>query len=886
MSDLSFPPDASLQNPAAAGAWQVVGRSGVVGMHAALLHTGQVLFFARPEEPSHRLNTLDNGLPGDHVRPEDAPDVTLSTVFDISGPNAYRPTAVQVEHNPFCSGHTFLADGRLLVAGGDKKGNLGNDPHDDYGRAPVGTKSGTNRLRVFTPSDTGPGEWKDIGKLSDSRWYPTCTLLPDGGVFIVSGSIDDQYQYNNQNPTCENIPPLPNGSQYLHLLVEAWPYHSYPFVFVLPSGSLFLFAKDRAYLLKLALDGSGRKRWAVEDGPKLTRKAGSSSGPMEEPAKHYPNNATAVLLPLLPHEDPAKAYGAEVLVIGGAGVNVYEAGRTTGPPNETETFQVDALDSCYRLDVHPPNSGAAWRSAAPMSNARVMPDAVLLPDGTVLVVNGVKKGFAGGYPGTGPAVPKNPAPGADEEYAVRVAELYDPFKDQWETLAAATCTRLYHSTALLLPDARVLVAGSDHQVNERGFPLIKLHDPDRDRRLALSYEYQVEIFTPPYLFRNVQRPVIEAVQERIVYGQRFEIKVSAPPDTKDKELSAALLSPGSVTHCNNMSQRYVGLRIVDRSSTHLILQAPPNANIAPPGYYMLFLLDRGVPSEARFVRLLLEPAGEAAEAKPPSAGLELWLRADTGIVADANGSVSSWSDLSGHDNDVVWKSGAAPGQPELPPKWMQNELNGQAIVRFSLVSTRRDNLVARGGALESTKRPFLPGPDPYSVFLVTHPWPGGGGPNGLGGMVAWGDYNAPHSNTVVAFRLGPGPLMQRLPMEPGKASIVTYWDWRDPRPPEGKQIGDDSNAPVPLSRAVLLETSFDGARWRMRLNANVLNEAPVNGKNTGSGPLTIGRTGPVDGGVGEFFRGDIAEILIYDRALTEHAHMQVEEYLRNRYALW
>src|SRR5439155_3172110 len=174
------------------GKWNIVGRSGVLGIHAALLHTGKVLFFCRPEDPSHNLTNsglapIDNGLPGDNLRTGNEPDVALSAIFEITGPNKYTATAIPIVYNPFCAGHTFLGDGRLLVAGGDKKYNLPglSNPYD---RAPVGTRLGTDRLRVFVPAqDDRP--WQDIGIISDARWYPTCTLLPDGSVFVVAGTI-------------------------------------------------------------------------------------------------------------------------------------------------------------------------------------------------------------------------------------------------------------------------------------------------------------------------------------------------------------------------------------------------------------------------------------------------------------------------------------------------------------------------------------------------------------------------------------------------------------------------------------------------------------------------------------------------------------------------
>jgi hypothetical protein len=209
-----------------------------------------VLFFARPEQVAHARSTLDNGLPGDQdAEPQDR-DLTLSTIIDLTGSLKFKPRPLTIEHNPFCAGFTFLPDGCLLVAGGDKKS-------DKYDRVPPGVREGRNSLRLFVPRGgaTGTGEWQSIGRISDARWYPTCTLLPDGRVFLVGGYLDDMTVANNQNPTCETIPARAAGPQYLSLLVDAWPYDAYPFIYTLPSGEMFLFAKDRAHFL------SRRWRW-------------------------------------------------------------------------------------------------------------------------------------------------------------------------------------------------------------------------------------------------------------------------------------------------------------------------------------------------------------------------------------------------------------------------------------------------------------------------------------------------------------------------------------------------------------------------------------------------------------------------------------------------
>jgi hypothetical protein len=139
--------------------------------------------------------------------------------------------------------------------------------------------------------------------------------------------------------------------------------------------------------------------------------------------------------------------------------------------------------------------------------------------------------------------------------------------------------RMYHSTALLLPDGRVLVAGGGRM------------DPVTDYQTA-------EIYSPPYLFMG-PRPTITAAPGSVALGTTLAIQTKEAARIK----SVALVRLGSVTHTYDSDQRYVNL---DFTQTRGGLEArtPTNSNIAPPGYYMLFIVDAsGVPSVAKIVRL-------------------------------------------------------------------------------------------------------------------------------------------------------------------------------------------------------------------------------------------------------------------------------------------
>jgi len=108
------------------------------------------------------------------------------------------------------------------------------------------------------------------------------------------------------------------------------------------------------------------------------------------------------------------------------------------------------------------------------------------------------------------------------------------------------------------------------------------------------------VFSPPYLSKGPQ-PVITSTSTEVSYGDAFDI---VTPDAADIG-SVSLIRPSSVTHSNNMYQRFVGLEIHSpRDRDKIRVTAPKDANIAPPGYYMLFIVNgRGIPSVAKFIRL-------------------------------------------------------------------------------------------------------------------------------------------------------------------------------------------------------------------------------------------------------------------------------------------
>jgi hypothetical protein len=231
---------------------------------------------------------------------------------------------------------------------------------------------------------------------------------------------------------------------------------------------------------------------------------------------------------------------------------------TAAPP---EKSGLNSVATAYVLDMT--QATPVWRQVASMSFVRTYHSTSLLPDGNVLVTGGGTTTTAG-----------------DVADAVLPAEMWSPATETWTTLASMSAPRLYHSEALLLPDGRVLIMGGGR------------FDDNNEPTDQLSAEF----FAPPYLFRG-PRPAITSAPSKLSYGQNFTVWT---PDAA-RIANVALIRFGTDTHDINMSQRFLPLSFTIGTGS-LMITAPVDSNLAPPGNYMLFLVDTlGVPSLAAVV---------------------------------------------------------------------------------------------------------------------------------------------------------------------------------------------------------------------------------------------------------------------------------------------
>ena len=241
---------------------------------------------------------------------------------------------------------------------------------------------------------------------------------------------------------------------------------------------------------------------------------------------------------------------------------MYTLGKIlkSGSSADAGITNVPASNTTYVLDIT--QQSPAWQQTAPMGAPRAYHNLTVLPDGNVLATGG-----------------ELTVDGSSISQAVYQAEMWSPGPQTWTTLSLEQVPRLYHSTAVLMPDARVFVAGGGS-----AYPA-----PD---------ETAGEYYSPPYLFKG-PRPTIASAPTTVPYGTQFVVQ--SPDATNIASIS--LIRPGAATHQFNQDARFLSLSF-QKSGGVLTVQAPATSKLAPPGYYMLFLVNNnGVPSIASFVKI-------------------------------------------------------------------------------------------------------------------------------------------------------------------------------------------------------------------------------------------------------------------------------------------
>ncbi|KAF8969726.1 copper radical oxidase [Flammula alnicola] len=470
---------------------------------------------------------------------------------------------LKMQSNSFCAGGTFLGNGTLINVGGNPVVETFTSAAD------FGDLDGLQAIRIFEPCDSSSVEKCEMYenhariRMASPRWYNTVIRISDGSAMIIGGSKKGGWMNNAtvNNPTLEYYPPKDihgsNGMPIpLPFLVKTLNSNLFPIAFFLPDGKVFMAANQDAMIY----DWKTNTEQYLPQIPNNVRVT-------------YPMTGTGLLLPLSPDND----YTPEILLCGGSTLD------DTTPGYEISS-QNPASSQCSRMVLNEEGIKAGWHVEY-MPQARVMPDAVLLPTGKVLVVNG----GASGISGYGNVIDQVGASNADN--AVLTPVLYDPAAPSGQRfssdgLPSSSIPRLYHSVATLTPAGNVMIAGSN---------------PNLDRsEVKYGTEYRVEWLSPPYM--SQERPKITNMVSKVDFDESFKLNIKVPSGSSDN-VQVALMDLGYVTHAVHANSRLVYLKVTSSQKDELTVRGPPNGNVYPPGPGWLYLVVNGVASEGKKVMI-------------------------------------------------------------------------------------------------------------------------------------------------------------------------------------------------------------------------------------------------------------------------------------------
>lgn len=446
---------------------------------------------------------------------------------------------MQVVADPWCSSGGVAPDGTLVGTGGFLEG--------------------TRAIRFLGDCpDCQFREQQDVFK--DDRWYATQAKLPNGEFIVMGGRRAFSWEFvpkeGQKNDALHFFP-------FLYETADLDENNLYPFVHLSVDGNLFVFSNNRSILF------DAMKNKILRTYPVL---AGGS--------RNYPASGMSALLPIYLNA-AGVADTAEVIVCGGNTPDAFHIAETV------KQF-LPALQDCNRMVIT--DKHARWQTEL-MPSRRTMGDLLNLPNGQLLFINGAQAGTSAWYDGENP----NFTP-----------VLYSPHNrpgQRFKVLAATLIPRMYHSSSAVLSNGKIWVSGSNP--NE-GY---------RDVGVKYITDTRVENFSPPYLdpALDVFRPVIlDATSAKVLkYNAQFQTSFTIndykEPLTQNN-IKVTLYAPPFTTHGYSMNQRQLVLMpttlVRDPTGVYSVaMMAPASGMMAPPGYYLLYVVHRGVPSRGMWVQI-------------------------------------------------------------------------------------------------------------------------------------------------------------------------------------------------------------------------------------------------------------------------------------------
>ncbi|KAJ4371918.1 hypothetical protein N0V86_008472 [Didymella sp. IMI 355093] len=375
-----------------------------------------------------------------------------------------------------------------------------------------------------------------------ARGYQTGATLSDGRVFTIGGAYSgprkgkDGEVYDPKSNSWKALPGAKNGPLLTTDHEGIWREDNHAWLFAWRNGSIFQAGPSKA-MNWYSANGNGAQ---LPAGTRDVDDAMCGTWVMYEPGK--------------------------ILTAGGA-------------PDYTNS---NANNRAHLISIGEYGQPATVERAPDMAYARGFSNAVVLPDGTVLVTGGQPRSLV-----------------FTDTDGILQAELFNPATKSWKTLAAEAVPRNYHSVSILLPDARVFSGGGGLCYTAGGVGRSTVNC----NKLVDHADGQT--FSPPYLFNpdgsEATRPTISALSStRVKVGGQLKISSS----TKNPKI--VLIRIGTVTHSVNSDQRRIPLENVVCSGTEHTATLPNDSGVLIPGHYYLFLINEaGVPSIARTVQVTI-----------------------------------------------------------------------------------------------------------------------------------------------------------------------------------------------------------------------------------------------------------------------------------------
>ncbi|RDB26217.1 Aldehyde oxidase GLOX [Hypsizygus marmoreus] len=572
-------------------------------------------------------------------------------VWDISSRQA---TVMDIRTNTFCTSGMHLPNGSFVAFGGNgavgRGGSIGSQAGPGGGASwdsEYQDFDGRKAIRILNPCTSASTataskcQWYDdpsVLSMQRRRWYAGAESLPDGSVVLIGGfvnggyvnrnmpNVDPEFEGGAAESTYEFFPANGREPQVMQFMIQTSGLNSYAHTYVLSSGKMLV----QANVSTIIWDYNTNTEIPL---PRMPNNV----------ARVYPASGAVAMLPLTPKNN----YNPTILFCGGTDMPDSAWGDYAYPT--IDTWNYPASRDCQRLTPEPQDGSAPrYEADDDMLDGRTMGQFILLPDGTMLVVNGARNGTAGYATMTGQTKSYSDMPfgmslASDPVGTPAIYNPDAPKGSRWSNagLANSKVARLYHSTAILLPDASVLIAGSN---------------PNVDVNLTTYFPttYTAEIFYPPY-FSSSTRPVPTGIPASISYGgPLFDLELPETSYTGSANDAAGnttvvLLRGGFSTHAMNMGQRYLQLNstytVQSNGSITLHVAQAPNPNVFQPGPALLFVTVNGVPSVGKEVivgsgEIEVQPT-QPASVLPTSVRLDMDASGSgEGEAAQATGSQS------------------------------------------------------------------------------------------------------------------------------------------------------------------------------------------------------------------------------------------------------